>query len=359
MHISNVEAKLMEQDLMTIINDFVKVDNLFINEITLNDYVDIRGTFKTFFNLNFQIRAELVEAKGKLIKLTIKNVKVNRIGIFSFIRNKALKIALKKLALEGINYTGKEIVLELDKLLKKVPYVSFDVTRIEVLTGYLVAAVEDINISVSELLKGNEKNTAEKIDTGAEESDGMKDLNDSSKKDNKVIFVEEKLDDTIIVIESSEEDTDEEDEAIEKAKDYYTDIRSALENKIPDKYEKYSDYALLVPDILALVIRLFKDRKVPLKTKIVLGVCISYITMPFDLIHDKVPFIGKLDDLGVAVFALTRIIEDVPKEIILANWEGENSIIEIMENVIIYLNKFTSGGKIDKVYSFIDDIITI
>ena len=74
---------------------------------------------------------------------------------------------------------------------------------------------------------------------------------------------------------------------------------------------------------------------------------------------DKVPFIGKLDDLGVAVFALTRIIEDVPKEIILANWEGENSIIEIMENVIIYLNKFTSGGKIDKVYSFIDDIITI
>ena len=199
MHISNVEAKLMEQDLMTIINDFVKVDNLFINEITLNDYVDIRGTFKTFFNLNFQIRAELIEAKGKLIKLSIKNIKVNKIGIFSFIRNKALKIALKKLALEGIDYTGKEIVLELDKLLKKVPYVAFDVTRVEILTGYLVAAVEDINISVSELLKGNEKNTSEKIDTEAEESDGMKDLNDNSKKDNKAIYVEEKLDDTVIV----------------------------------------------------------------------------------------------------------------------------------------------------------------
>lgn len=356
MHISNIEAKLKEQDIMSIINDFLKVENLFINEISLNNDIEIRGTFKAIINLKFLIKAELTEARGKIVKLKIKNIKVNRIGIFSFIRNKALKIALKKLALEGINYSGKEIVLEVDKLLKKVPYVSFDITRVEIFTGELIAAVEDIDISVASLLKGNEKTVEDKTNNEIETQ------YERNNEESETIFVEEKLGDTVVVIENLEENTEvgeNEEGKIEKIEDYYTDIRITLENKIPDKFEKYSDYALLVPDILALVIRLFKDKKVPLKTKIVLGICISYITMPFDLIPDKVPFIGRLDDLGVAVFALTRIIEDVPKEVILSNWEGEKSILEIMENVIIYLNKFTSGGKIDKVYSFIDDLIVI
>ncbi len=352
MHISNIEAKLKEQDIMSIINDFLKIDNLSINEVSLNSNIEIIGTFRTIFKIKFLIKAELTEAKGNIIKLKIKDIKVNRIGIFSFIRNKALKIALKKLALEGINYSDKEIVLEIDKLLKKVPYVSFDITKIDILIGELIAAVENVNISIDALLHSKEETTEEKTDNEIKVQD------EKNNQENKTIFVEEKIGGEALVIDNNEQSTEDE-EIIDKTEDYYTDFRNTLENKIPEKFADYSDYALLVPEILALVIRLFKDKKVPLKTKIVLGICISYITMPFDLIPDKVPFIGRLDDLGVAVFALTRIIEDVPKEVILSNWEGEKSILEIMENVIIYLNKFTSGGKIDKVYNFIDEIIVI
>jgi len=351
MHISNIDAKLKEQDIMSIINDFLKIDNLFINQVSLNNSIEIGGTFQTIFKLKFLINAELTEAKGKIVKLKINKIKVNKIGIFSFISNKALKIALKKLAFDGINYSDKEIVLEIDKLLKKVPYVSFEITKIDILTGELIASVDDINISVAGFFNSNDEASNE-VELQDEEING----------EAKTIYVEEKLGDTAVVIENhveNEEDEEDEEYKIEKTEDYYTDIRSTLEDKIPDKFAGFSDYALLVPDILALVIRLFKDKNVPVKTKIVLGICISYITMPFDFISDKIPFIGRLDDLGVAVFALTRIIEDVPKEVILSNWEGEKSILEIMENVIIYLKKFTSGGKIDKVYSFIDEIIVV
>ena len=99
MHISNIDAKLKEQDIMSIINDFLKIDNLFISQVSLNNSVEIGGTFQTIFKLKFLINAELTEAKGKIVKLKINKAKVNKIGIFSFITNKALnhmKNTLKK-----------------------------------------------------------------------------------------------------------------------------------------------------------------------------------------------------------------------------------------------------------------------
>mgnify|MGYP000302595439 CR=1 FL=1 len=41
-----------------------------------------------------------------------------------------------------------------------------------------------------------------------------------------------------------------------------------------------------------------------MKTKLVISAAVAYITVPSDLIPDKVPFVGKIDDIAIGIFAL-------------------------------------------------------
>ena len=353
MHISNVEARFNSHDIMSIIKDFVKVDNLNITNITLDRNIIIQGSFKAVFKLNFLIAAELQEAKGKIVKLKISSIKINRIGVFSIIKNMALKVALKKLNKEGIDFSEKAIVLNLDMLLKNVPYISFDISDLNILTDEAVAKIENISIGIDKLLNKEDSDKPQKETPHNSSLQG--EIEDSSDEEgnntNKGGFEAQEGD-------LNRQEASEKAEVIEEAKaqDYYTNIRKGVSQKIPKKYEQY---LLILPDLVALILRMFKDKRVPIKTKIVLGISSAYISLPFDFIPDNIPFLGRLEELGVAMFALTRIIEDVPKEVILSNWEGDKDILETIETVLLYLKNFTSGAKIDKVYNFMDDIISV
>ena len=46
----------------------------------------------------------------------------------------------------------------------------------------------------------------------------------------------------------------------------------------------------------------------------------------FDIIPDNIPFIGKVDEIAVAFFALERIIADVPVKIVLEKNKQERHI---------------------------------
>ncbi|WP_040212266.1 YkvA family protein [Clostridium polynesiense] len=335
MHISNVEAKLTEMDILSIINDFVKIDNLIIKTVKIEESIYVSGSYKSIIKLNFHVNAQVVYSKGKIIKLKIKSFKLWRLGILSFIRNIAAKIALKKLNKEGIRFEDNNIVLELDKLLEKVPFISLNIGDLNLQSGVVKVGLEDISISIDKIFPLKEMASSE--------------IKESINENN----IDSTVEDNIDKIE------EEYNGEVEKVEDYYSDIRKSVAEKIPVKYEKYSDFAFIVPDILALLIRLFKDRRVKLKTKITLGICASYIALPLEIIPDKIPFIGKLDDLGVAVFGLTRVIEEVPKDIILSNWEGDNDVLKVVETALMYIKNFTTGGKIDKVYNFMEEMITV
>ncbi len=330
MHISNLEVKLTEKDILSIINDFVKVDNLNIKSITLNNSIILKGTYKSLINLNFKVDVNIYEFKGNLIKLKINSIKLWKVGVFPFVRNIAIKFALKKLNKDGIKFENKFIIIDVDKLLKSIPYISLDMSSLLMEPGAMKVKLEDINLSLGELLSKSHSLAETTEETSYEE------IMEPNGNNEEVISY-----------------------SIEKTSDVYTEVRNNIATKIPEKYENITDYAFVIPDILALLIRLFKDKRVKLRTKVTLALCIAYITSPYEIIPDKVPFIGKLDDIGVAVFGLSRVIEDVPKEIILSNWEGDNTILMVLESSLTYLMRFTTGAKIEKVYNFMDDIITV
>ena len=109
----------------------------------------------------------------------------------------------------------------------------------------------------------------------------------------------------------------------------------------------------------ALIYRLLKDKRVSLKTKLIIAAAVSYIAFPTDIIPDKIPFVGKVDEIAVAFFALERIISDVPMEIILENWEGKNNIVFVIRNILDYVINFTGAKNVEKVYNFVEEIVSL
>ena len=96
-----------------------------------------------------------------------------------------------------------------------------------------------------------------------------------------------------------------------------------------------------------------------MKTKVVISAAVAYIAVPSDIIPDKVPFVGKIDDIAIGIFALNVIMTDVPLNIVLENWQGKNDIILVVKNLIEYATNFTGAKNIDSLYRVVEEVLSV
>ena len=319
MNISSVKVSLTGEDLLSIFNEFVKVEGLTLTKVDVDEEIKFYGSFSKGITLDFVAGVRLARIENGIIHGEVSSFKIAKIKIFSLMRKAALKFALKELSDMGIGYDSGKVVINLKVLLKDVPYVDLNISDIYTRQELLNIEVSDINISLlGTLIKEQPAEEAEE-----------------------------------------EEDTEEDFSDIEKVRDYYSVGRDYLEEKLPQKVKTFSDYVFIIPDMAALLFRLLKDKRVPMKTKIIISAAIAYIGFPTDIIPDNIPFIGKVDEIAVAFFALERIIADVPTRIILENWEGKNNIVFVISNIIEYVINFTGAKNVEKVYNFIEEVMAL
>jgi uncharacterized membrane protein YkvA (DUF1232 family) len=74
---------------------------------------------------------------------------------------------------------------------------------------------------------------------------------------------------------------------------------------------------------------------------------------PIDILPDSIPFVGRIDDIALAFFALDKIINSVPEKVILENWQGKDNIIYIVKEGVGYITNIVGGKNVAKVISFI------
>ncbi|MBU3103742.1 YkvA family protein [Clostridium gasigenes] len=320
MNISGANVNLTGDDLLSILDEFVKVEGLSISKIEINKDIKITGVFKKGISINFTGEIKLGKVEEDKIYGEIVRFKILNIGILSVFRKLALKYAIKSFEDKGIHYEKGKTIINIKKVLKDVPFVDFDVDDIYIGDSVLNVKVKNINVS----LKG--KLIKEAI------------IDESQQK----------------VIEENKEVT-----VIEKVEDGYTVARDFTCEKLPQKVKKVSDYIFILPDLVALLYRLLKDSRVPIKTKLIISASVAYIAFPTDIIPNNIPFIGKIDELAVTFFALNRIVNDVPVYILLENWEGKTDIISALKSIIEYVTNFTGARNVEKIYSVIDELASL
>jgi len=86
--------------------------------------------------------------------------------------------------------------------------------------------------------------------------------------------------------------------------------------------------ARAVPQILLLCGRLVRDRRVPVRARIIAGAALGYVMLPVDVVPDWLPVIGRLDDLAVAAFALRLLVSAAGEEIVAEHWDGPADVLD-------------------------------
>ena len=71
------------------------------------------------------------------------------------------------------------------------------------------------------------------------------------------------------------------------------------------------------PIYARLIWALLRDERTPMGRKVLLGGALGYLILPADLIPDRIPLIGGLDDLVVVVLAVDLFLDGVPSEVLV------------------------------------------
>ena len=66
-----------------------------------------------------------------------------------------------------------------------------------------------------------------------------------------------------------------------------------------------------------LVTKLILDRRVPLRTKLILPGALAYLISPLDFVPDMLSFLGRIDDALVLLVSLALFLGLAPKDVVL------------------------------------------
>jgi uncharacterized membrane protein YkvA (DUF1232 family) len=88
-----------------------------------------------------------------------------------------------------------------------------------------------------------------------------------------------------------------------------------------------------IPDCVILVRRLLSDARVPRRRKLLLGLLVAYLAMPFDLVPDFIPVAGQLDDAIVVALVLRAILRSGGEGLLREHWPGPERSLAIVRRL--------------------------
>ncbi|ADL52609.1 YkvA family protein [Clostridium cellulovorans] len=313
MNISYVKLRITENDIMSIIHDYLDVKELKIEKIKIsNGLINVQGSYKLGISLPFTAVVGVGTVKEDEIKLKIFKLSAAKLRVSVKLADYVLGKLLKDLDGYGIKQAKGHLIVNFKGIQKLIPIVSFNLESLVINEGYIEIETKDINVNMQK-----ETVSIEEI------------------KEERKILLEKR-----VVVQ-----------------DAYNKIRTRIIENVPDKYREAVPYVALVPDLIVLVYRLFKDKRVPLKIKAILGISVVYKFSPIDIINDVIPAIGDFDDIYMIFYALNMVREEVPEEVILDNWSGEADILMVIKDGTDYIFNTFGVKKISTVFTTISSVL--
>jgi uncharacterized membrane protein YkvA (DUF1232 family) len=79
---------------------------------------------------------------------------------------------------------------------------------------------------------------------------------------------------------------------------------------------------VFIKDVALLLKDCAFDARVPRVDKWILVAVAVYLLSPVDLVPDRVPVVGRIDDLGLVIWALRRLLAAAGPEVVRDLWRG-------------------------------------
>ena len=100
---------------------------------------------------------------------------------------------------------------------------------------------------------------------------------------------------------------------------------------------------LMRTGIFRLIVKLMRDRRVPIRAKLIIPAAIVYLVSPIDIVPDIVPISGWIDDIIVTLLAAALFLSMTPRDVLMEHLGRSPS------------TKPRNGKVIDGEYRVLDD----
>lgn len=328
MRVTSLTTTLSAEDILHDLKTMVvpKVEGLDFVSVELEDnFIEIIGSFKKIINIPFLARVRIKSVLNNIMTLQIEKVKVLKVGIPKFVLNQVSKSIAAKAEEMGLKYEDRALSISIEEVLMKVPHVHMVVDQFSMENGLLSLKIKGIEADIDALQA--ESNKDKEAEERLKEEEEAKKL----KKFNKQLGL------------------------LEKTEDSYSGFREKIIDKVPFSKRNIADYVFILPDLYALAFRLMKDRRVSRRDKILIGVTFGYPLLPFDILSDKIPLFGKLDDLALIFFGANHIMKKIPTPILVKNWQGDMKTLKLLRDNIGTIASFTPAKKLEQFYGIVEN----
>jgi uncharacterized membrane protein YkvA (DUF1232 family) len=134
-----------------------------------------------------------------------------------------------------------------------------------------------------------------------------------------------------------------------QAQDFYQRVRGRLVTwaQGAGAGKETTNYILLIPDIMALFVRLMGDPRVSTSLKAEIAAASAYVISPIDLMPEAVMGpAGLIDDAIVEVIALNRVVAamgQAGEDVLRQYWDGDQDILEVIKGLMTKADRFVTG----------------
>lgn len=126
---------------------------------------------------------------------------------------------------------------------------------------------------------------------------------------------------------------------------------AAVSAKVGDRL---TNLLAVPPDLAYMLIRVMMDGDVPGARKLDFLFSSVYLFLPVDIIPDKFPILGKIDDLYVGLSAVAKVLRCTDREILMRYWQGDPAMLDKARNFLIKVDEKIGSGLTKNVLRYVE-----
>lgn len=130
--------------------------------------------------------------------------------------------------------------------------------------------------------------------------------------------------------------------------DFYQKLRAKIKAWLKTKEgssHKWVNYLIWAPDLFHLLVKLSLDEEVPTKERAKVVAAIAYFVSPIDLLPEALlgPA-GYVDDIAIAAYVLSSIVNHSGPERLRKHWAGETDVLVVIQAILKAADSMVGSG---------------